>query len=179
MSRRTAIRIGAAASVLAVATVTVAAVTTAVIAAVGFAPALRSWLGFSFAGVPSTPRAAIDIAVHNATIAAAPLCAAVAYPRLGTRVRVGISLALVVLLAINAVVIGVALGAYGERALDALLPHALIEIAAFSIAGGAYMQACQQRVSHRVLAAATCISFSMLACASAVEVLTTTSGGRS
>lgn len=179
MSRTTAIRIGAAASVLAFTTVTMAAVTTAVIAAVGFAPSLRSWLGFSFAGVPATPRAAIDIAVHNATIAAAPLGAAVAYPRLGTHVRTGMSLALVVLLAINAVAIGVALGAYGERALDALLPHAPLEVAAFSIAGGAYMQACQRRLSHRMLAVAACISLSMLACASAVEVLTTTPGGRS
>lgn len=178
MNRSAALRIATAASRIAISVAFLVAATAAVVAAASLAPALRAWLGFSFAGVPRTPRAASDIATHNATIAAAPLCAAAAYPRLGTLARTTTSSALAALLVINAAAIGIALGAYGRRAADALLPHAVLELAAFSIAGGAYMQACQQRLSRGGLAAASCVSIALVTGAAAVEVLITNPGGR-
>lgn len=173
--------VGLAASTMIIAAAVLSLVTTAAAAvlALGAAPLTRQALGFTFAGVPPTPHAALSIAAHNTAIAAAPLLAAAARPHLGVALRRWTTTGLTLLVATNGLAVGLAVGAYGRRALVALTPHGPIELIAFSIAGGAYMQACQQRLSRGALLAASSISIAMVTAAAVVEVLITNPGGRS
>lgn len=142
------------------------------------APLLRSELNFTFAGVPRTTPTAISIAAHNAAIAAAPLLAAAAHPHAAVRMRQWVTAGLVLLVAINGAAVGLVVGAYGRQALVALVPHGPIELLAFSIAGGAFMQACQQPLSRGALLAASAISIALVTGAAVVEILITNPGGR-
>ena len=58
------------------------------------------------------------------------------------------------MLTFNAAAVGIAIGAYGTRAVTATAAHLPVEFGALSLAGGAYMQACKQPLSARELAAA-------------------------
>lgn len=155
------------------------ATTAGLVVVLEAAPLVRSELNFTFTGVPRTTPTAITIAAHNAAIAAAPLLAAAAHPHAAVRLRQWISAGLALLAAINGVAVGLVVGAYGRQALVALTPHGPIELLAFSVAGGAYMQACQQRPSRGALLAASGISIAMVTGAAVVEVFITNPGGRS
>ena len=125
----------------------------ATVSLTGLADEARVLLGLDFAGVERSPTAAASIAIDNGRIAAGVLLCACLAPRLLTRTRIVIDVLLAALLALNAAAVGVAFGAYGTRAIRATALHLPLEIAALSLAGGAYMQACRQPLTRRALAA--------------------------
>ena len=73
------------------------------------------------------------------------------------------------LLAINAGLVGVALGAYGHRLAAAIALHLPLEFAALSLAGGAYMQASKQPLGRRALARVAALCTLLLAAAATLE----------
>ena len=100
---------------------------------------LRRALRFGFAGVGRTPDEVVRIALHNARLAAATLLCAAAIPLLPRPGRVFLGAVLSGVLVLNAGIVGLALGAYGERLAVAVALHLPLEFGAFSIAGGSYL----------------------------------------
>ena len=135
----------------------------------GLADETRAVLDFGFDGVDRSPAEAAAIALHNAKIAAGVLVCAALAPRLAQHIRCSVGLILAIVLTLNAAAIGLAIGAYGTRALRALAPHAPLELTALSLTGGAYMHARKQRVSPLVLASVGCTSALLLIVAAALE----------
>ena len=76
---------------------------------------------------------------------------------------------LVALLVLNAGRVGLAIGAYGTRAIRATAAHLPLELAAMSLAGGAYMQACRQPLTARALAVVAAASALLLVAAATLE----------
>lgn len=150
--------------------VTVVAATA--VALTGVADETRAILGLSFAGVDRSPAQAAAIALHNARIATAILLCACLAPRLLTRVRGLVDVVLVALLALNATTVGLAFGAYGMRAIRATALHLPLELAALSLAGGAYMQACKRPLTLRATIAIAAASALLLIAAAALETYT-------
>lgn len=134
----------------------VTGVTAAAIRVAGLEEDARGFLRFTFTG---TDASALQLAMHNARIAAASLVAAVAMPQL-KRSRVVVDVVVGVVLVGNAVAVGVALGAYGSRAATALALHAPLELAALSLGGGALITAHRRRLPAAVLirVATACIA---------------------
>jgi len=161
--------IAAGAVVCAAAAVLVLATAAATVALSGLADDARHALRFGFGGVERTPGEAFGVAIHNARFAAGALLCAIIAPRLPTRARPLINLMLASLLAINAGIVGVALGAYGPRVAAATALHLPLEFAAFSLAGGAYMSTSRQPLSARELAAVAASCALLLACAATLE----------
>ena len=161
--------ITAAAARCAVAAASVAAVAALGVAVSGLADETRTALGFGFDGVERSPAEAAGIALHNAKIAGAVLLCAAITPRLTRCIRGLLDFVLAIVLLLNAAAVGIAIGAYGSRALRALAPHALLELAGLSLTGGAYMHARKQRVSPLVLASVGCVSGLLLVAAAALE----------
>lgn len=148
----------------------IAAPTALVVSTPAVAPAARDALGFGFAGLPQTVTQAARVAIHNTTIAAAPLLCAFLVPKIGHRQRRSLHIVLATLLATNALVVGVAVGAYGFRAVAALAPHAPVEFCAFALAGGAYMHACRHDVGLPQLVGVTAIVGLLLTTGAVLEV---------
>jgi hypothetical protein len=147
----------------------VAAATAGGVRLAGLADGARRLLDFRFEGVPHTPGEAAALALHNARLAAGVLvCAAVA-PHLPRRARRAVDVALAALLAGNAAAIGCAIGGYGRRVIAAAALHLPLELAALSLAGGAYMQACKRPLSWPTLGAAAAASGALLLGAAALE----------
>ena len=144
--------IAANAFMCAAAVTIVAALTAAAVAAVGGADEVRRSLRFDFPGAVQTPAAVLQIAAQNARLAAAALLCAAVVPRLPRPARFVADAALSVLLAVNAGLVGLALGAYGARLAVAATPHMPVEFAALSLAGGAYMRARRHPVSTAAFA---------------------------
>lgn len=155
----------------------IAAAVALLVQGLGLAAAVRHALGFTFSGVPRTHSAAIDIAAHNGAIAAAPLLAARAHLRMGRWGRHGTAAVLALVGVANAAAIGIALGAYGTRALRSLMPHGPLELAAFSIAGGAYMQACRRELEIRMWRGAVYATALLVVVAGIAEVFMTSARG--
>jgi hypothetical protein len=114
---------------------------------------VRELLGFGFGGIAGGASAGVEIALDNAQIAAAALVAALLAPRAGP-LTTTLDILLGGLLVLNASIIGIALGGYGGRLLAAVWPHAPLELAAFSLAGGSYLAARHWNLPARTLAAA-------------------------
>jgi hypothetical protein len=161
--------IPAAAVVCSGAAVLVLAATALAVAATGLADDVRRVLRFAFGGVEQTPAEAARIAVHNARIAAGTVLSAAARSRIPAATRHVLDVVLATLLAVNAATVGIALGAYGIRVATAIAPHVPLELAAFSLAGGAYMQACKEPVSVRKLAGVAALSALLLVAAAMLE----------
>jgi uncharacterized membrane protein SpoIIM required for sporulation len=119
----------------------------------GLADDTRELLGFGFGGIAGGAVAGVEIALDNAQIATAALVAALFAPRAGPFAIV-LDILLGGLLVLNASIVGVALGAYGDGLLAAVWPHAPLELTAFSLAGGSYMAARHRRLPARTLAGA-------------------------
>jgi hypothetical protein len=135
----------------------------------GLADETRAALGFGFDGVDSSPAEAAAIAMHNARIAGTVLLCAALAPHLTHHARCCLGLVIAVVLGLNAAAIGVAISAYGMRALRALAPHAPLELAALSLASGAYLYACKQRVTLLALVVVACTSTILLVVGAALE----------
>jgi stage II sporulation SpoM-like protein len=129
----------------------------------------RAGLRFGFDGVDPSLAEAASIALHNATIAGGVLLCGVLAPHLTPRARCSIGLVVAVVLGLNAAAIGLALGAYGTRALRALAPHAPLELAALSLPSGAYLHACKQRPTLPALVVVACTSAILLVVGAALE----------
>jgi len=98
----------------------------------------QAHLNFAFAPADGTPAEALDILLTNGRVLAAITLAAWAAGRSGAlRPMLDASVALTA--ALNVALVGVAIGAYGPRAL-AWLPHLPLEWAALACALAAYTQ---------------------------------------
>ena len=161
--------IAAGVAVCATAAALVIAAAAAVVALTGLNDGARRALLFGFGGVQRTPGEALRLAIHNAKFAAGTLLCAIGAPRLPTRGRLSVDLILTSVLAINAGLVGVALGAYGKRLAAAIALHMPLELAALSLAGGAYMSTCKQPLGARALACVAALCALLLAAAATLE----------
>jgi hypothetical protein len=169
--------IAEAAVACSVAFVCVVAVAALAVAAAGASDDARRALHFSFAGVERSPSAIAGITLHNARFAAGTLVCAGAFPRLGARTRALLDGLLVALLVLNAVAVGVAIGAYGTRVMSATALHLPIELGALSLAAGAYVQARVDAVSAGTLVAIAAGCALLLGAAATVETYVSGTGG--
>ena len=144
-------------------------IAAAAVALTGLADDARRMLGFDFRGVQPAPSEAARIALHNARIAGGTLLCAAIIPLLKARARQAVERVLATLLAISAIAVGVTVGAYGTRAMAALIPHLPLEFAALSLTGGAYLQACQRAQRPRELAATAAATAALLIVAAVLE----------
>jgi hypothetical protein len=135
----------------------------------GLGGELRRSLGFGFAGVERSPTEAARIALHNAKFALGILACTLAAPQLPRRARPLLDLALATLLVVNAGTVGVALGAYGDRAFFALAAHLPLEFAALSLVGGAYLTALHAPPRLRTLTGVVAACGALLCAAAAAE----------
>lgn len=127
--------------------------------------AARGFLRFDFAG---TQQGGLQIATHNARLAAAAFIGALAWPHLG-RVRFAVDACVIAVYALNAALIGVAIGAYGEQTLRVLALHGPLELAALSVAGGTYLTARRGLVTRLALCRAAASSAALLIVAGVIE----------
>ena len=169
---RTTTSIGAittAAARCAAVAASVVVVTALAVGVSGLTDEMRAALAFGFDGVDRSTAEAAAIALHNAKIAGGVLLCAAITPRLTRCVRGLLDLVLTIVLLLNAAAVGIAIGAYGSRALRALAPHAALELAGLSLAGGAYMHARKQPLTLVALAIVGCTSGLLLVVAAALE----------
>jgi len=157
---------------------TAAALLTAAVAHVTLAALARSWLGYRFPGVPADVSTAVWILGHNARALAgvlgllmiAQLAARSTGPAPAQRVLQSAGeVALAGTIAANLLVIGAAIGGYGTRMLDAMLPHGPVELAAYSLAIGLYLTGRRRALPAAHIAAVACASVVLLALAAALE----------
>lgn len=138
------------------------------VAVAGQRDAARAQLGFAFPSAPRQLGEAAAIGAHNARYGAAVLLASLAVgwtPAL----RPLLDAALAALLGFNAGAIGLALGAYGTRLLEAIVLHGTLELAAFALAGGAYLRARRGALRTRALLGSGAASLVLLTGAALVE----------
>jgi hypothetical protein len=148
-----------------------------VVARLAFAAQARRWLGFPFTGVPARSSEAAGLFLHNlrglAAVGALLLSAQSRWwdnrldqPGAIHRAlqRAGEAL-LGAAVAVNVLVIGLSLGAYGTRMVRAALPHGPVELAAYSLALALYLQGRCRRLPprHMLAIAALCVSGLVLA----------------
>ena len=110
----------------------------------------RSWLHYTFAGVPARPQTAVGIFANNTrelmAVFGLLLIAQLAVRRDGrpTRaqllLRTGGELILSGAIVANMLVVGAAIGGYGTRMVRAMLPHGPVEVAAYALALALYVQ---------------------------------------
>lgn len=144
------------------------ALVAAAVSIAGLPDDARELLGFGFGGLPGGASAGIEIAIHNAQLAAVALLAALLAPR-AAALALLLDVLLGALLVLNAAFLGIAFGAYGSRLLAAVWPHLPFELAAFSLAGGGYLAARTRRLTGRALAAVSALVTLLLLAAGLVE----------
>ena len=133
----------------------------------GASSVARGWLAFEFSRPPATPTVALAVAAGNLRLAVAVLLAALLVG-LRPAIRPALDVVIGALAALNATVVGVALAAYGARLLG-VAAHAPLELAAFAVAGGAYLSARRRPLDGRQLMAAAAASSLLLAAAAVLE----------
>jgi hypothetical protein len=169
ISRRAALAAGA---------LTTAAAGLAAVVHLVAVDAAREALGFTFPGVPDRPTEAIAILANTARHAAIIIVAAAlrGLPSVEARdtppwmLAAGFLDATVALLCLtNVAVVGGALGAHGSRMARALLPHGPIELAAFALPLGLYLEARRRPIGWRSTAWTAASSLALLAVAAVAE----------
>ncbi len=128
----------------------------------------RQLLGFPFDPPARRPGEALEIAATNFRLVAASVLAALVV-RLRPQLRRLFDITLVVVLALNTAALGVALGAYGSRLVDAVALHAPLELAAFALAGCAYLAARDGDLTAAGLALVAVLAVTLVAAGAAVE----------
>lgn len=153
---------------VALATLALSAATALTAWLVGDGDELREQLRFRFDGPTREPRDALESAATNTRLAAAALVAAWV---VGTnrRLRPPLDLTLALVLLLNTTAVGIALGAHGSRLLIEVAPHGPLELAAFSLAGGAYLAARAGGLGAGRLAVAAGVAVALVAAGAAVE----------
>lgn len=147
---------------------TTCALVALAVAAAGQASPARRELAFGFSGPSRHLGDALDLAVHNGRYVAAVLVACLAI-RWAPTIRWVIDAGLAGLLVLNAALIGLALGAYGARLVAALAVHGTLELAAFSLSGGAYLRVRHGAMRRRHFAGAMGGALGLLALAAVAE----------
>lgn len=174
----TVISVAAAAAVCALVAGSLLATAAALVIVTGVADDARRALGFGFGGVDRSIAEAVGIAIHNTKFAGGTLLCAATAPLIPKWALLITDVALATVLAFNAGAVGVAFGAYGQRAIAATAPHLPLEFAGLSLAGGAYVHARRQRLSPRTIAAVAGACGVLLAIASLVETYVSMRGAR-
>lgn len=153
----------------------------AAVTALAFAEPARQALDFGFGGVPRRLDEALAIFASNARLMGAVAAAVtiVQAPRWdrpdrplgvgGRRLRLAVDLALGAAVTANAIVIGMAVGAYGWRMVEAMLPHGPPELAAFALALAVYLRARGELLRVRTVIVPAAAALALLALAALVE----------
>ena len=170
-------RVVAAAVACAATSVAIAVATAVVIKLGGVADDARRALRFGFDGLASA-NAGARVALDNARIAGAVLLCATVAPHLTARARTLVDIVLGTVLLANAGALGVALGAYGSRLARAITPHLPLELAALSLAGGAYIHARTRPLSARALAVLAASCALLVLAAATLETYVSAGGSR-
>jgi hypothetical protein len=134
----------------------------------GATSTVRRSLAFEFSRPPATPGEALAVAGGNLRLVGAVLLAALLVG-LRPEIRPALDLVVGALAGLNAATAGVALAAYGTRLLKAVAAHASLELAAFAVAGGAYLSARRHPLDGGQLIAAAAASGLLLAAAAVLE----------
>ncbi|MEN3284324.1 MAG: hypothetical protein V7607_5464 [Solirubrobacteraceae bacterium] len=135
-----------------------AAFTCLAVCAVGLSRDVRHALALNVGGHRRPIADAIPIAVNNVRVTVTALGGSVIVARF-PRARPVLDVALVAVLAINAALLGAAIGAYGGPLLEDLAWHGPLEVSGFAIAGAAYLDA-RRRASIRWQRLGSCIALS-------------------
>src|SRR4051794_36792200 len=116
----------------------------------------RRLLEFPFAGLAARPETALGILATNLRLLVGTLAAAVIVqspwcarrdgrrPSVGLLIVAALDTLIVLEIALNTLVVGAALGAYGARMAGAMLPHGPPELAAYALALASYRRAREQ-----------------------------------
>jgi hypothetical protein len=160
---------------------TLAALAVAAVVRVGWAAEARRLLGFGFAGVPARLETAVSIFAGNARLLAAVFAAILVAqsPWLADRdaargpvisaLTAAVDSVLALSVAVNVVLVGAALGAYGDRMAVAMLPHGPLELAAYALALAMYLQARRGPIAARHVLAVAALCLGGLALAALLE----------
>jgi hypothetical protein len=143
----------------------------------GATSTVRSSLAFEFSRPPASPGEALAVAAGNVRLAGAVLLAAL-LAAVRPTIRPVLDVLMGALAALNATATGVAVGAYGTRLLKAVAAHAPLELAAFAIAGGAYLSARRCRLDGRQLIVVIALSTLLLGTAAVLETYVQIGVGR-
>ena len=143
----------------------IAGVVAGVVVLVGFDAGARAFLRFEFGGAGQS---SLEIAGQNARIVAAALLSAAAVPRLRTA-RVAFDVLVLGTLGANAALVGVAIGAYGERLVRVIALHGSVELVAMSLGGGAYLIARDHVLGAGELCCVAAASAALLIVAGMIE----------
>jgi hypothetical protein len=143
-----------------------AAIAALVVVVVGAGHALRGWYRLH----PSSPSSvtAAHVFSNNAKVCGLALLVAV-YLRFWPRVRWVSDPVLALLLAVNAVLVGAALGAYGAPLLRLIAAHATLELLAAGAAGAGYLRARRETVPLASLAWCAVTTAGLLLAAAILE----------
>ncbi len=153
---------------VALATLALTISTALLVWALGAGHYARQLLGFPFDPPARRPGEALEIAATNLRLVAASLLAALVV-RVRPQLRRLFDITLVVVLALNTATVGVALGAYGTRLLGALVLHGPLELAAFALAGSAYLAARAGELSIGRLPGVAVVAVALVGAGAVVE----------
>jgi hypothetical protein len=166
-------------TVLIAAAVTSCVLLVALVTHVALAPQGRRWLHYTFPGVPARLNSAVWIFTNNGRellgVLGLLLISQIAARRSDgpTRaqrvVRAGGELVLAGVIAANVLVVGAAVGVYGERMVRAILPHGPFEVAAYSLALALYLQGRRRPLPAARVAGTIVSSVALLALAALLE----------
>jgi hypothetical protein len=162
---------------VALAALAVIAATALLVSTSGADHRARDLLGLRFAGPGGHPADALQIAATNLRLVAAALIAAWAV-RGRPQLRWPLDATLAVVAALNVAAAGLALGAYGDRLLASVALHSPLELAAFSLAGGAYLAARAGEFGAGRLAVAAGMAVVLVAAGAALETYVEIGAGR-
>ena len=152
----------------AAALLTTIAVVAVTVRLAGATSAARCALAFEFSRPPATPEEALAVVGGNLRLAGAVLLAAVLVA-LRPEIRPALDMVIGALAGLNVTTAGIALAAYGTRLLQVVAAHAPLELAAFAVAGGAYLSARRHALDGGQLIAAAAASSLLLAAAAVLE----------
>jgi hypothetical protein len=152
--------------------------------AVTVAAQARHWLGFDFTGVPPRIGQAAAIMLNNGRFALGLVAAAVIAQLRLRHAAAGASsvsnqaltwiaraVGLIVMLSMlaNALLVAVAVGAYGERMLVALLPHGPFEVFSYCIGANLFLTARRRPIARGEWVTACVACVGLLAVAAVLE----------
>jgi len=140
---------------------------------------VRERLGYTFRGIPARLDVAIGIFAHNSRAIMGAL-GLLLVAQISTRTAGGPGrtqrltlmcgeLILTGIVSANVLVVGAALGAYGERMARALLPHGPVELASYSLALALYLEGRRRALPVSHIAKATAASVALLALSAVLE----------
>ena len=151
----------------------------ALVTRVALARQARGWLHYTFPGVPHRIAAAAGIFANNGRellgvlglLLIAQLAArrADGPTRAQVAVRTGGEPLLAGAIGVNVLVVGAAIGAYGDRMIEAMLPHGPIEVSAYALALALYLKGRSRPLSGPGLAITIAASVGLLAGAALLE----------